>query len=267
MLFFVLGYFLVEAIVGYWSNSLALIADACHMLSDGLCLVVALIAIRIGKKSKDDKVLNRTNTFGWSRAELMGGLINGVFLLVLCLIIFIESIKKLIEPSIVDEPHLVFVVGAVGLLMNVIQLGILDHGHSHAGHGHSHSGQHNMRSVYLHVVGDLFGSIVVMLSSGLTAWVNNCLTWNKSCATNTDALACGSYLSYINETTSSLILSQLDNQTQSQMFPATANEWIAYVDPITSLILTALITTSTYQSIKSKIKFFALKLETLLQNQ
>ena len=94
-------------VVGYWCNSLALIADACHMLSDGLCLVVAIVAIRVGQRSTSDKVLNTSNTYGWSRAEVMGGLINAIFLLALCLIILIESLKKFTEPSAVDEPLVV----------------------------------------------------------------------------------------------------------------------------------------------------------------
>ena len=61
------SYFFVEMFVGYLYNSLALVADACHMLSDGLCLVVALVAIKISKRSVDDKVMSEHNTFGWGR--------------------------------------------------------------------------------------------------------------------------------------------------------------------------------------------------------
>ena len=86
------------------------------MLSDGLCLVVAIVAIRVGQRSTSDKVLNVSNTYGWSRAEVMGGLVNAIFLLALCLIILIESLKKFTEPSAVDEP-LVVCIGQSSVIL------------------------------------------------------------------------------------------------------------------------------------------------------
>ena len=182
--------------VGYLYNSLALVADACHMLSDGLCLVVALVAIKISKRSSSDKVLSEQNTFGWGRSEILGSLINAIFLLALCVIIILESIEKFVQPEPVQQPLRVAMVGAGGLLMNVIGLFMFwgdgtGHGHSHGGgggadHGHSHGdsreeGEHghshdeqtpaqkrtadlsrqaeqlNMRGILLHVMGDFLG--------------------------------------------------------------------------------------------------------------
>lgn len=147
MLSLVICYFFVEMFVGYMYNSLALVADACHMLSDGLCLVVALVAIKISKRSIDDKVLSEQNTFGWGRSEILGSLINAIFLLALCVIIILESIQKFIQPEPVEQPLRVAWVGLGGLVMNVIGLFMFwgdgtGHGHSHGGgggdHGHSH---------------------------------------------------------------------------------------------------------------------------------
>ena len=264
MFLLVFGYFLVEMVVGYMCNSLALIADACHMLSDGLCLVVAIVAIRVGQKTNTDKVLKANNTFGWSRAELMGGLINAIFLLALCLIIFIESLKKFIEPSAVDRPLIVCIVGGIGLAMNVMQLCLL----GEDGHGHSHGGgggggeQLNMRGVYLHVMGDLFGSVVVILSAGITAWYNKCTSIeDTSCLAHNDAILCGEFLEhhYENETITSIAINnvQLDNTTIGLMFPIVKTSWIAYVDPVTSVILTLLIVFTTLKTVRGKFLRFS----------
>jgi zinc transporter 1 len=104
MLVMVLLYFFVEMFVGFMYNSLALVADACHMLSDGLCLVIALIAIQVSKRSSHETVLKTLNTFGWVRAEVLGALVNGVFLLALCVIIILEAVQKFIEPEPVKKP-------------------------------------------------------------------------------------------------------------------------------------------------------------------
>lgn len=63
---------------------------------------------------------SKTNTFGWVRAEVLGALINGVFLLALCFSIFIESITRLIEPQMIKQPTNVLIVGTIGLIINLI---------------------------------------------------------------------------------------------------------------------------------------------------
>ncbi|THD00172.1 hypothetical protein EYZ11_000363 [Aspergillus tanneri] len=75
-------------------------------------------------------------TYGWQRAETLGALVNGVFLVALCMSIFLEAIQRLVEPQEVKNPKLVCVVGCMGLLSNIVGL-VLFHDHSH-GHGHSH---------------------------------------------------------------------------------------------------------------------------------
>ncbi|KAK9765970.1 Zinc resistance conferring protein [Basidiobolus ranarum] len=86
--------FLAELIVGYLVGSIALIADSFHMLSDLLSIVVALYAIRLAKR----KTYESHYTYGWQRAEVIGALINGVFLIALCFSIFIEAIQRFFEP-------------------------------------------------------------------------------------------------------------------------------------------------------------------------
>lgn len=131
------SFFLVEIIVGYITGSVALIADSFHMLSDVISLIVGLFALRYSKKSgQTDR-----NTFGWQRAEVLGALINAVFLVALCFTILIEALKRLIEVEEIINPWLVLIVGGAGLFINIIGLFMFHgHGHSHGGghHGHSH---------------------------------------------------------------------------------------------------------------------------------
>ncbi|KAL9102920.1 MAG: hypothetical protein Q9163_001980 [Psora crenata] len=101
------AFFLLELTVGYAVHSLALVADSFHM---------------------------------WQRAETLGALVNGVFLVALCLSIFLEAIQRFVEPQSVSNPRLVLIVGCLGLISNILGLFLFhEHGHSHGGAGHSHS--------------------------------------------------------------------------------------------------------------------------------
>lgn len=138
MLFMTSSFFLVEIIVGYATNSMALVADSFHMLSDVMSLVIGFFALRYSKRSQRTE----RNTFGWQRAEVLGALVNAVFLIALCFSIMVESLKRLVEPEVIHNPILVLIVGVAGLLVNVIGLILFHrhgHGHSHGGGGHGHS--------------------------------------------------------------------------------------------------------------------------------
>ncbi|XP_028966539.1 zinc transporter 1 [Galendromus occidentalis] len=128
------GFFLVEITVGYVTNSMALVADSFHMLSDVVSLIVAFMSIKMSPKKWSK------NTFGWARAEVLGALVNAVFLVALCFSILVESLKRFYKPETIDEPVLILCVGVAGLVINIIGLFLFhEHGHSHGGHGHSHS--------------------------------------------------------------------------------------------------------------------------------
>ncbi|KAJ7351109.1 hypothetical protein OS493_036444 [Desmophyllum pertusum] len=230
MLFMTSSFFFVEIIVGYATNSMALVADSFHMLSDVLSLVIGFFALRYSKRSQRTE----RNTFGWQRAEVLGALVNAVFLIALCFSILVESLKRIVEPELIHNPILVLIVGVAGLLVNVIGLFLFhghSHGHSHGGGGHEHGHSHgspngsdlhqnggangvdsksshssedesevnsevvpeeaengkvhaelvsksgssgknatsgaqlNMRGVYLHVLGDALGSVIVIISA------------------------------------------------------------------------------------------------------
>jgi len=140
-------FFLVELVVGYAVHSLALVADSFHMLNDVLSLCVGLWAVRVANTGS-----SKMYTYGWQRAETLGALVNGVFLVALCLSIFLEAIQRFVEPQVVTNPKLVLIVGCMGLASNILGLLLFhDHGHSHGheeqgdaiksaeeGHGHVH---------------------------------------------------------------------------------------------------------------------------------
>lgn len=137
-------FLLIEAIVGYAVHSLALIADAFHMLNDIISLVVALWAVKV----KNSKPADGMYTYGWQRAEILGALVNAVFLIALCFIIICEAIGRFFAPPEITSPKLILVVGIAGLLSNGVGLVLFhEHGHSHGGgsghsHGHSHGAPH-----------------------------------------------------------------------------------------------------------------------------
>ena len=130
------AFFILELTVGILVHSLALYADAMHMLNDILSLFVALYAIKLASQTE---VKNARLSFGWQRAEVLGALINGVFLLAVCFSIFLEAIQRFIDPPVVTNPVLILIVGSAGLASNIVGLFLFhDHSHGHGGHSHSH---------------------------------------------------------------------------------------------------------------------------------
>jgi cobalt-zinc-cadmium efflux system protein len=162
----IVAVFLVVEVVGAAiSGSLALLADAGHMLSDLLGLIVALIALMIAARPPTDR-----QTFGYQRAEVFGALLNGVLLSGIAVFVAIEAVGRLLDPrsaEVLSAPMLVIAV--VGLGANVASLLVL-RGGVEKGSG----GSIGMRGAYLEVLGDLFGSIAtivaaaVILTTGLT---------------------------------------------------------------------------------------------------
>ncbi|KAK8865800.1 hypothetical protein IAR55_000947 [Kwoniella newhampshirensis] len=125
------AFFFIELITGYYVGSLALVADSFHMLNDVLSLVVALYTIKLATSPS-----SAANSYGWQRAEILGALINGVFLVALCMSIFLEAVGRLFAPSEITNPKVIVFVGSLGLLSNIVGLFLFhEHGHSH---GHSH---------------------------------------------------------------------------------------------------------------------------------
>ncbi|KAB8698132.1 hypothetical protein FH972_026382 [Carpinus fangiana] len=109
------------------------------MLNDVISLCVGLWAVRVATK----RASTQEYTYGWARAELLGGLVNGVFLIALCVSIVLDAIQRFFEPQEVSNPKLVLIVGAVGLAFNILGLFVFGHGHDHGDEGHEHEHAHD----------------------------------------------------------------------------------------------------------------------------
>jgi cobalt-zinc-cadmium efflux system protein len=142
---------IVEVIGAVLSGSLALFADAGHMLSDLVGLLVALAATIIAARPATDR-----RTFGNRRAEVLGAMVNGAILLVVVIAITIEAIERLITPSADVAGGLMLWVAIIGAVANVAALLVLRGGAKHS---------INLRGAYLEVLGDLFGSIAVAVAA------------------------------------------------------------------------------------------------------
>ncbi|KAI2616077.1 cation efflux protein [Hypoxylon sp. NC1633] len=140
------AFFLVELISGFMVHSLALMADAFHMLNDIISLIIGLWAVTVVKRETTNKF-----SYGWLRAEILGAAFNAVFLIALCVSIILEAVTRFIEPQEVSNPQLILIVGCCGLGSNLIGFFVLgghghghDHGdHSHDEHDHDHVHQHD----------------------------------------------------------------------------------------------------------------------------
>jgi cobalt-zinc-cadmium efflux system protein len=147
------AYFLAEVIGGWISNSLALLADAGHMLTDIMALSLALVAAWISRRPADSN-----HTYGHQRIEILAALFNGTAVIVIALVILFEAWERFRSPPEVDF-KLMAIVAAGGLLVNLAAAIILG--------GHQHG--LNVRAAYLHVLGDLLGSIAALTGAGLIA--------------------------------------------------------------------------------------------------
>ncbi len=151
-------YFFAELIGGFLTNSLALLSDAGHMLSDIAALALSLFAFRIAKRPA-----TVSSTYGYHRAEILAALFNGLTLWLIVGVIFAAAYNRFLDPPAV-ESYGMMIVASLGLLVNVVA-GVILYG--------SHHHNLNLRGAFLHVVSDALGSVgaiaagLVML---LTGW-------------------------------------------------------------------------------------------------
>ncbi|KAL1633283.1 hypothetical protein SLS58_011149 [Diplodia intermedia] len=132
-------FFAAEISAGFYTRSLALVADAFHYMNDLIGFIVALVAVQATERGSSPQGFS----FGWARAQLLGAFFNGVFLLALGVSIFLQSIERFISLEHINNPLIVLIVGCVGLTLNIITAAFLhehdhDHGHGHGDHAHSH---------------------------------------------------------------------------------------------------------------------------------
>ncbi|XP_043913979.1 zinc transporter 1 [Protopterus annectens] len=321
-------FFVVEVVVSRITSSLAMLSDSFHMLSDVIALIVALVAVRFAEKTQ----ATNKNTFGWIRAEVMGALVNAVFLTALCFTIVLEAIERFTEPHEIENPVMVIIVGAVGLVVNLFGLCMFHgsaggggHGHSHGGggggHGHSHTTkgkknkhkadhpignsciadkeetnnlvnsyispngvnlekpevcdlkdnftelhlngtivneepfsdaalsedsttQLNMRGVFLHVLGDALGSVIVVVNATVFYFV-----WRPcsggSCINPCLDGTCPSHKSVDHN------LTDMSVNSTEEMQPKEAGPcWVLYLDPTLCIIMVCILLYTTYPLLK-----------------
>ncbi|MFQ5684843.1 MAG: cation diffusion facilitator family transporter [Candidatus Binatia bacterium] len=150
-------YLFVEVIGGFLTNSLALLSDAGHMLSDLAALGLSLFAFQMARRPATSK-----RTYGYHRLEILAALINGLALWLIVGIIFNTAYNRFFDPPEVHSLGML-IVASLGLVVN-ITAGVILYG--------SHHDNLNMRGAFLHVLGDAFGSVaaiaagIIMLQTG-----------------------------------------------------------------------------------------------------
>jgi cobalt-zinc-cadmium efflux system protein len=149
--------FAAEAVGGVLSNSLALLSDAGHVLTDGFALALSLIAIAISRRPTDWRA-----TFGYQRIGILAALINGASLIIIAFFIAAEAYQRLQAPPDIDV-RIMLIIATGGLIGNLVMAWLL----------HGEHNDLNVRSAWLHVVGDTLSSIGVIAAGVIihfTGW-------------------------------------------------------------------------------------------------
>lgn len=152
-----LGFAVVEVVAGFWSNSLALISDAGHMVTDSTALGLALLAQVISKRPPSAK-----HSFGFGRAEALAAFVNGLVMLAVIFWIGFEAVQRFFKPVAV-QGGTVFIVAAIGLFVNLIVAWVLSHDKQNL----------NIKAALVHVMGDLLGSVAAIMAGAViyfTGW-------------------------------------------------------------------------------------------------
>jgi cobalt-zinc-cadmium efflux system protein len=151
------AYFFAELIAGFLTNSLALLSDAGHMLSDVGAMALSLFAFYIARRPA-----TLSSTYGYHRVEILAALFNGLALWLIVGIIFTAAYNRLFQPVQVASQGMI-IVAVIGLIVNIISAWILHD---------FHHGNLNLHGAFLHIVSDAIGSIgaivagVIMLVTG-----------------------------------------------------------------------------------------------------
>lgn len=158
---------LVEFAGGILSNSLALISDALHNLSDTFAIVISYIALKTSKRSSTAR-----NTFGFKRIEILAALFNATVLIAVSIFLFFEAYHRLADPKPI-RGGMMFWVALVGLLANLISVFLLRKDADH---------NLNIRTAYLHLFGDTLSSVAVITGAVLIRfwniyWIDPVLTF------------------------------------------------------------------------------------------
>lgn len=153
------GYMVFEAVGGFLTNSLALLADAGHMLSDSISLGVGLLAFILGEKAAD-----YSKTYGYKRFEILAAVFNGVTLVLIAIYISYEAYQRFADPPEVASTGMLL-IAVIGLLVNILVAWLLMRG------GETKENL-NIRAAFLHVIGDLLGSAGAIIAALMIIFFN-----------------------------------------------------------------------------------------------
>ena len=139
---------ITEIVGGIFANSLSLISDALHNFSDGLAMLISYIALKVSKRDP-----NYSKTFGYKRIQILAALLNSVSLIVISIFLLYEAYHRFLNPEEVKSLPMM-IVATIGLIANLLGVLLLK----------SHSKDNlNIRSAYLHLIGDTFSSVAVII--------------------------------------------------------------------------------------------------------
>ncbi len=148
---------LAEIIGGILSNSLALVSDAIHNLSDTISIFIAYLAIKVGKKPS-----NNRKTFGYKRIEILAALFNSATLFGICLFLIYQSVLRFFDQEKIDSDTML-IVAVIGLLGNLTAMILLNR---------DKSKNINIKAAYLHLLGDTISSVAVVAGAILIKFYN-----------------------------------------------------------------------------------------------
>jgi len=157
---------IAELIGGVFSNSLSLISDALHNLSDATAMLITYIALKVSKKKATEK-----HTFGYKRIQILAALFNAVTLVVICVFLIFESYERFQNPQDVKTTPML-IVAVIGLIANLISVLLLQK---------FSTSNLNIKAAYLHLIGDTLSSVAVIVGAILMMyfgwyWVDPLIT-------------------------------------------------------------------------------------------
>ncbi|OYY75529.1 MAG: hypothetical protein B7Y40_01015 [Gammaproteobacteria bacterium 28-57-27] len=151
-----LGFALIEAAAGWWSGALVLLGDAAHMVTDAFALGLAAVAALLAQRPADQR-----HSFGFGRVEMLGALLNAVLMLIVVAMIAYEAVIRLQSPPVVNAQMIAW-VALIGLLVNIGVARLL----------WPAGDSINVRGALLHVMGDILGSIVALVTGVVLLFVD-----------------------------------------------------------------------------------------------
>jgi cobalt-zinc-cadmium efflux system protein len=149
---------IIEALSGWYANSLTLLSDAGHMVADGLSLILAVIAGWVASKPPSPK-----HSYGLGRAEVLGAWISSLLMVLTAIYIAYEAFERFATPKQVSSTT-VLIIASLGIVLNLVLAWILSHAEQTL----------NLRAAVLHILGDLLGSIAALISGAViyfTGWM------------------------------------------------------------------------------------------------